>query len=89
MQPQVAAGARGHQVEACSSLHAGGGQILHALLLRRIGEMALELLERLGNLEGGVVLGVFSTRSLIFIGEAGESRDHGVMVFPLFRGEFF
>jgi hypothetical protein len=66
------------------------GQILRVLLLRRIGELALELLERLGDgLEGGAVLGTFSPRSLIFNGEAGESRDHGVMVFLLFGGEFF
>jgi hypothetical protein len=67
------------------------GQILHALLLlRRIGELALELLERLGDgLEGCAVLGMFSPCGLIFIGEAGESRDHGVMVFLLFGGKFF
>jgi hypothetical protein len=66
------------------------GQILRALLLRRIGELALELLERLGDgLEGGAVLGTFSPRGLIFNREAGESRDHGVMVFLLFGGEFF
>jgi hypothetical protein len=31
---------------------------------------------------------MFSPRGLIFIGEAGESRDHGVMVL-LFGGDFF
>jgi hypothetical protein len=66
------------------------GQILRALLLRRIGELALELLERLGDgLESGAVLGAFSPRGLIFIGEAGESRDHGFMVLLLFGGECF
>jgi hypothetical protein len=66
------------------------GQILRVLLLRRIGEPALELLERLSNVfEGGAVLGVFTPHGLIFIGEAGESCDHGVMVLLLFGGEFF
>jgi hypothetical protein len=53
-------------------------RILRALLLRRISELALELLERLGDrLEGGA----FSPRGLIFIREAGESRNHGVSEF--------
>jgi hypothetical protein len=66
------------------------GQILRALLLGRISELALELLECLSDgLEGGAVLGAFSPRGLIFIGEAGESRDHGVMVLLLFGSEFF
>jgi hypothetical protein len=56
------------------------------LLLRRIGELALELLERLGDRYEG---GVFSPRGLIFIGEASESRDHDILVFMLFGGEFF
>jgi hypothetical protein len=60
------------------------------LLLRRIGDLALELLERLGDgFEGGAILGAFIPRSLIFIGEASERRDHGVMVLLLFGGEFF
>jgi hypothetical protein len=50
----------------------------------------LELLERLSDgFEGGAVLGAFIPCILIFIGEAGERRDHGVMVLLLFRGEFF
>jgi hypothetical protein len=66
------------------------GQILRALLLRRISELALELLERLSDgLEGGAVLDTFSPRSTIFIGEAGDSRDHDFMVLLLFGGKFF
>jgi hypothetical protein len=61
-------------------------RILRALLLRRIGELALELLECLGDRYEG---GAFSPRGLIFIREAGESRDHGVMVFMMFGCEFF
>jgi hypothetical protein len=66
------------------------GQILHVLLLRRIGKLALELVEHLGDrLEGGAVLGASSPCGLIFIREAGENRDHGIMVFLMFGGEFF
>jgi hypothetical protein len=57
---------------------------------RRISDLALELLEHIGDdFEGSAVLGVSILHGLIFIGEAGESRDHGAMVLLLFGGEFF
>jgi hypothetical protein len=66
------------------------GKIRHVLLLRRIGNLALELLERIGDdFEGSAVLSASIPHGLIFIGEAGESRDHGAMVLLLFGGEFF
>jgi len=53
-----------------------------------VGEFDLELLERRGDgLEGGAVLRTFVPRGLIFIGEAGEGREHGLMILLLFGNE--
>jgi hypothetical protein len=57
--------------------------------MRCVGEVALKLLECVGDgLEGGAVLRTFGRRGLIFIGEAGEGREHIMMILLLFGNEF-
>jgi hypothetical protein len=57
---------------------------MRALLVRRVGELILELLERLcDRLEDGAILGAFGSSYFIFIRDTGEGRDHGLMVLVL------
>jgi hypothetical protein len=60
-------------------------EIVGTLLLNCIRDIALELLERLGDgLEGGAVLRTFNPCLVIFIGEAGEGGEHRLVILLLF-----
>jgi hypothetical protein len=59
-------------------------EIVGTLLLNCIRDIAVKVLERLGNgLEGGAVLRTFSPCLVIFIDEAGEGGEHRLVILLL------